>query len=557
MQVSKAPTQEQLLNTFAPFTDEKRMDRTFSPQSYLPAKNKQELKRDKFEKKYGMLYTSAAVVVGGGILFALGRGGKLFSLKKFIKKLTDTKIANKIKKMTQTEGMEQAKAKTSLFMSFSWGKLRRGVNIMANFNPLKDIGVATLCEKMKLKPVFNKITEFFTKQGKKLTRAKYYKPQQDLAIFRENLSKAINMLEKMDAEKFIKNSKSLKFSKTETIERLRKILTSTDEQMLSIVGKFDSRFDDTVALLNGSAKQRFLDIVKDQKGNKLFSWKLLNQKVDEFGDFIPEKIMEKDKAKIYADLFSSKTILSNNVLDVHKAASKKWDDIFFNDLLKNPDVRKMYYNVKDLLEKFKNPKDSGFASRRDVQAHLLWELRKISKSNAIEKPQANAVKDLIKYIRTNKKGAVEEAVSLCRVLQEADPKLYKTLVNNRNAFQSSFAKAIEFETEKNYGRLLDFSLDAVPSDVISQVASIGGIAWIVADRKKSKEQKVSANLKMGIPLIGGLTVSALCNLRQVASGVNAILLGLITSVILNRIGNVTDKKYQNYVLKKNALNQTV
>jgi len=332
------------------------------------------------------------------------------------------------------------------------------------------------------------------------------------------------------------------------VKELQKVLDVTDKQMLSIAGNFDKRFDKTVEILDTNAKRRFLDVFRDANGK--FSFKTIKQNAKKFGDFIPEKIMQEDKNKIYEELMKSKKILSNNVLDLEKTVSDKLDDIFFNTSLEKPEIRKTYANLKELLENIKNNKKSGFSSRKEVKKALIESVINAKQLEGLDSAKIGALDDLAQYIRNDKKGAIEEAVSKCLLLKKINPKLYQTLFENRNAVQRSLNKAIEFETEKTYGRLLDFALDAVPSDILGQLAGLGGIAWIMADRKKTKEQKISANLKSGIPLLGGLAVSALCNLRQVASGVNAILLGVITGFILNRIGSVADKKYQFHMLAK-------
>ena len=102
---------------------------------------------------------------------------------------------------------------------------------------------------------------------------------------------------------------------------------------------------------------------------------------------------------------------------------------------------------------------------------------------------------------------------------------------------------MNFETDKSYRKLLDFSLHSLTTDLFTQMAGLGTIAYILTNRKKTKEEKISANLKTGIPFAGGLLVAFLCNIRQVASGPGALFFAGIAGFILNRIGSVVSKIY--------------
>jgi len=496
-----------------------------------------------------MLYTGIALVSGVGILAALIRGGKFFSITQLFKKYAIGKTVKVCKKLSRQEKVEVAMTNTSLWWAKFSQKISKGLNNLFNLNPLMDIGTAQLCKKtaektglskLKFRP-FEGIKSFFTGQARKLTFSKYKAPQKDLQIFKNNIQNAIQEIEKLNIDKAIKSKNILK---------LKQLLKMSDQEMQSIIKNFDSRFDDTVTTLNYYAKDRFLDTFLNNDGAR--SIKKFNELSDELGVFVPEKIMRGDKKRIFSDLEYSKKLLSNNVLDLHKTLIQRIDDVFFSDILKNQDTRKAYIQIRDMIGQLKDPKTAGFRSRRGAKAQLLRELRKAKKLDSLSAEKIKALDDMIQLIRTDKRGAVEEAVSICKIIRSSNPELYSTLVANRNAFQRSLNKAIGFETGKNYERLLDFSLDAIPRDVLTQMAGLGTIGWIIADNKKTKEERISVSLKEGVPLIGGLAVSALCNLRMVATGVNAILLGVASRLIFKQLGNASDKKYQNYLLNKHA-----
>ena len=160
-----------------------------------------------------------------------------------------------------------------------------------------------------------------------------------------------------------------------------------------------------------------------------------------------------------------------------------------------------------------------------------------------ESDKAKQIEELLQLVLSDKRGAIEEAVSLCKVLKGRNQNLYNELISARNKFQKSFNNAIDFETDKSYRKMLDFSLHSLTTDLFTQGIGIGTIGYILANRKKTAKEKIPSILKEGIPIVGGLAVAFLCNLRQVASGPGALFLAALSGLALNRIGTVISKKY--------------
>ncbi len=533
MEIYNRPTQAELLKTFAQFTDESRISRPCLP-------NKEEAK-DKFEKKYGMLYTGAALVAGAGILLALHRGGKLFNFTEFVKKhftRFNAKVLEKVRNEKTLGFWEKIKWKTLTGISKLQG--------LGNINPVKDIAADRALNKVGLKPMFDKITEIFTKFGKNLASSKYKAPQKDLLKLQQYFAEAAAQIENLPAGA-IKNGNAKVLA-----EKLRNLSTLSSQEFNNIVSNFGLRFDETVKVLNANSEKEFLKTLTNTEGKTI--WQKIFGKVKEFGDFIPAKNMEPYKRQIFAPLTSSKIKISNSVLDLHRTVSSSLDNIFYDGALKDEALRKSYLTLRDLLSKFKDPKKYNLR-RADIRASLLQELQATAdkfKKLAPNNGKAELVEGLMHMVQNDKKGAVEEAVSLCKVLKEHNPFLYRQIVGQRNRFQNSFNSAINFETDKSYRKLLDFSLHSLPTDLFTQVLGLGTIAYILSGRKKSKEEKISSSLKTGIPVAGGLLVAFLCNLRQVASGPGALFLAFVSGLVLNRLGKITSDVY----LGKNKINQT-
>ncbi len=530
MQVSNRPTTVELSKTFAVFLNGKPALSTALPLT--------ETEEDKFERKYGMLYTGAALAGGAGLIYLLRRGGKLFNFTQFVKKHATRLTAKTLEtlknaKTSNFDFLERAKINTSIGVSNGLKKIEG----LGNINPIKDITADKILEKAKLKPFFDKITAAFTSYGKKLAFSKYKAPQKDLIKLQQSLELAAQTISRLP-DSAVKNQSAAALSSA-----LRELSTMSGKELHKIVKEFPKRFDQTVKVLNANSEREFIETMTTLKGKSI--GQKITRKLKDLGEFIPLKTMEPYGKKIFAPLNKSKIKISNSVMDLHKTLSHSVDDIFYDNSLHDTSLRASYLKLKDLTEKFKNPKKFNL-HRTNVKPQIIEELQKAAtRFNEINpnSEKAKLVNQLIETVSNDKKGAIEEAISACKVLKEYNPSLYMKLIAQRNKFQKSFNNAVHFETDKSFRKLLDCSRHSLTTDLFTQLAGLGTIGYILLNRKKTKEEKISANLKTGIPFAGGLLVAFLCNLRQVASGTGALLFAGLAGFILNRIGTVASKIY--------------
>ena len=540
MEISNNPTQAELLKTFAQFTDKKRLDRASLPQQ----KTEVETSDERFEKKYGMLYTGAALAVGAGILIALHRGGKIFNFRDFLKKHTTRITAKTLEKLKSGASISfLEKAKWNILTKTTNGlKKMQGIG---NVNPIKDIIWDRFLNAIKLKPLFDNITKTFTKFGKNLALSKYKAPQKDLLKLQQYLAEAAAKIEKIPPD-------AIKGGDVKILaQKLKNLSELSSKEFNNIVSNFGLRFDDTVKVLNANSEKEFLKTMKNIQGKNI--WQKIFGKLKEFGDFIPLKNMEPYKKQIFSPLNSSKLKISNSVLDLQKTVSSSLDNIFYDGALNNESLRKSYLKLRELLNQFVDPKKYNLR-RANIRENLLKELQITADKFKNLEPNGNKtglIEDIINIVQNDKKGAVEEAVSLCKILKKQDPFLYRQILGQRNKFQRTFNHAINFETDKSYRKLLDFSLHSLATDLLTQMIGLGTVFYIMLDSKKSTGEKVSAGLETGIPVAGGLLVAFLCNLRQVASGPGALFLAFLSGLILNRLGKITS----NFYAEKNKIDQ--
>ena len=536
MQSLNVSDNKDIMNTFA----------VFDPQKYAQSRSlllQEKQKKDKFEKKYGMLYTAGTVAAGAGIVYALCRGGKLTSLTDKIKNYANTLYAKAMEKMKNNHSLDWFQ-RANLFLMVKTSNFLRKLQGFGNINPIKDIavdrGLIKMEQKLKIKgkTFFDKITGYFIKYGKKLAGSKYKQPVSDLADFRKVLDKAILEIEKLSPDALKGQTPA------QVAGKLRELSSLSDRELTSIVNGFGDRFDGMMQVLGEKAEKKFTESLMSARGVTRGE-KIMN-KINELSEFIPTREMKGEHKKIFSPLFRSRKAISNSIVDLHKRLSVSLDNLFYNDsVLQRHDLRGNYLNLQKILKDFLKPKKSGVA-RGITRGKLLEELNKTADNFRRAFPdgaKAEKIEDLIKLVESDKKGAVEEAVSLCKVLKDKNKPLYNELVLARNKFQKSFNNAVEFEADKSYRKMLDFSLHSLTTDLFTQAAGIGTVGYILANRKKSKKEKIPSILKSGIPVVGGLAVAFLCNLRQVASGPGSLFLAIVSGFALNRVGSVISDKY--------------
>ena len=535
MSVSNNVVKENLSKTFAVFLPQNRSETVHVP-------TQKEIKKDKFERKYGMLYTTGAVAVTAGVLYALHRGGKLTNIAQYMKQLTNRLSAKTLEKMKNSSSLNFLQ-KIRLNIAAGITNVLRNMQGLGNINPVKDIMVDRAFVKIqqktpiKAKSFFDKITDIFINYGKKLAASKYNKPQADFNSFKTILNKAISEVEKLPKDALKDTTPSALAAK------LREFLSIAEKEFDNVKAGFGTRFDGMVRILKDNSENKFVSAITSASGNtnreKFFN------KVKELCEFIPTKEMKPYYNEIFAPLFSSKRSISNSVIDLHKTLSTSLDNIFYNKSLQNQELRQNYINLRDLLNKFLKPKKYN-VQRASIRDGLKTELQKTAlnfKKFMPESSKAKQVEELLSLVAKDSKGAVEEAASLLKILKNYNPELYKNLISARNKFQKSFNTAIDFETDKSYRKMLDFSLHSLSTDLFTQAAGIGTVGYIVANRKKTAKEKIPAVLKEGIPVAGGLLVAFLCNLRQVASGPGSLFLAVISGFALNRLGSIVSKKF--------------
>lgn len=102
----------------------------------------------------------------------------------------------------------------------------------------------------------------------------------------------------------------------------------------------------------------------------------------------------------------------------------------------------------------------------------------------------------------------------------------------------SFDKSVELEIVEFFDKIRDLRLGCAPTDVLTVLISFGLISYGLG-YTKDKDERISIALRSGIPTVGALATS-IFSATKLVSGGKSIALGILSGIILNRIGYLVD-----------------
>lgn len=321
-------------------------------------------------------------------------------------------------------------------------------------------------------------------------------------------------------------------------------------------------------------------------------------------------ILSADLLKIYKDTFSEKP-LGNRYLRFKRAADdlkksfnslrKFWSKDFFNTFMAESEIVKekeavqklvrnsrrqisysradMYQDADDLIMKMTGVisfKDANrirqlqiikadirsFASSGNqdiVLKHKILnninaftsDLKSAIQYNQIDKKVGDEllanITDLNNIVGNYRAGKVEDILQIYKAILPKDDylkvkKLYRNVVK-------SLDKSIRLETEEFVCKLRDLVLGSAPTDVLTMLGAVGLLGYQVG-KSENNDERLSITLKYGIPaLLGQVGVTLYCNAKLFA-GTKSLIIGTLSGLLLNRIGEFTDNKVKEFRKKK-------
>lgn len=487
----------------------------------------------------GLSVAGATILTGIG-LFTLMRGGGnrkllrgLKALKAYFeKKLETLKIDNK--KMESID-------KTYLWAIGVIDGLTRRSEAVNNFTTFKDL----LFKKMMhwTEPtgkLHDMITKVFVRIGRKSVTNSYIGTENKI-IASQVASKKLYRRLVYDNPNQIIEINGRKATKLQWLQEI----TNLDE---SLQNSYYSNFD------LKALKKRYYTIshISQTLETSLSKLRTFFSK-DVYRNFIADVKIAKEKESIVKAVRTHRKNISYTPKEMIKDSEDSLGKVAGFISFRDNENRNLLKAIKQGLKKYiQQPKD-----KRETETEILQSVDKLIsniKNNKVEKfineSDSKVLLDELHEIRNNitnyKPGIVEDILSIYqKLLPEQE---YKNIKKVYDRGIKSLDNSIRIETEDFTAKIRDLAMGSAPTDLLTMVGSVGVLGYQLG-KSDNRDQRTSIALKYGFPAIAGIAVSLYCNAKLFA-GTKALIIGSLSTWILNRIGSESDEYIKNYKASK-------
>lgn len=482
-------------------------------------------------KIIGLSIAGTVVLTAAGIFFVLKGGGK--GLTKNFQKLRDT-----LQKKIQDSKLSSNNLTTSpnrfyiVMVKALDGILSRSEAIN-NFTSFKDMLFKNLMNFSKYTcKIHDNITRLFEKIGRQTVLNGYKKT----SGFLEQAVKTANnaVVSTADKTKIIDGK-----TKAQWLEQAQ---TLTEE----LVGVHNAHFD------SHSLTKRYFSFKKAAQDLKVAFEKLkIFLTKDLFKTFLADSKISKEKVAIQKSILGYRRELTYSATDMAKISDelilKLTQFVSFKDSEKLKLLADIRTNIKIYA---KNPVKN--ANLKDNILKDIDNLTKNLKASSTSEIPDNSTRNLLEgldSLRTElvnfKQGKVQDILDIYKKV--LTPNEFKTLEKSFKHYTKSLDSSIKVESEDFINKLRDLSLGSAPTDILSLLGGLGVLGYHLG-KSDDNDQRISIALKYGIPALSLIGVSLYCNAKLYA-GTKGLLIGTISSAILNRIGSTADNMLKEHRAK--------
>jgi hypothetical protein len=492
----------------------------------------EEARKTNNTKIIGLSIAGATVLTAAAVFFLLKGGPK--GISKGFRNLRNY-LENKI--MTSKLNTQTAPNKTLLYLLNMAEDAANRAEAVNNFTTFKDVLFKKIMGVTKITDgIHNKITEIFGKIGRQTVKQSY---SSTAGKFKEIKALSGNLSNKLLAKNpnELVDIDGVVMTKTKWLEKIGVL----NEE---IAADLTANFSD--GALFGRLK-RMKTAVRD-----------LYDKFKKMGVFWSKDTLTTFMAE--SALIEEKTAIQKLVRGYRKGISYSMNDMLASANSKILDISKVFgykdsENISKLgtilgnLKSFVHGGGQDMVKKQQILDGIMA-LKKdaqiLIKDNKITLQDADKFiakfDDLYSGIDKFREGKVENILNIYkRILPEDEydivSKAYKDGVK-------SLDKSIKTETEDFMSKLRDLTLGSAPTDILTILASLGVLGYHLG-KSKDADQRQSIALKYGFPALAGIGVSLFCNARLYA-GSKSLLVGAVSTWILNRMGEWGDNKLKAY-----------
>ena len=506
-----------------------------------------EKSKDKKRKRTGLIIVTSALTAAIGI----------FALVKGLPKNTYKWLQKWGQRLENNVNSRKEAGKSGPVTSFynklfknvtAWSKKAEGLN---NIGSIKDLLFTKLMHKNKFtKKIHLKITSVFERLARRSVVNAYKSSDKKFAKLFNTYCEVNKEILQNNPDKLVTiNNVTKKASEwiEDLVLRQNKVKLGLKEGFgqTARMGRYKKMKNATAGL-----DEKVWDVLVD-KSDKQRTNKVLTT-------FIAEDAIAADKIAIMRGVDLSRNKITHSILDNYNASSKALDNIAsFLD----PSDKKSYDLLKELrsklvtYKKLSGPNEKQL--REKVNEEILEGLKSIAgrlaKSSEKFDYNQSTVSQVTAYIDEiesilgkSSKGEMQEILTIYKRLLPAEE--YVKLRGKTNKTLKAFDKAIKTENDLFYDKLRDLKLGSGPTDVLSLLGSIGGVG-VGLTAADNRDERISATLVYGIPIIGSVATSIALTVGLVA-GIKAMIISGLSGMAMNIVGTKIDKSRKQFMKKQ-------
>lgn len=281
--------------------------------------------------------------------------------------------------------------------------------------------------------------------------------------------------------------------------------------------------------------------------------------------FLAEEVAKPTKLAFNDVIYSAKEKISFSAKNKFRKTKHLLSDI---DLYIDPtDVRSRQL-MKELKDHLKNFNEKSFEDHsnsefpgikiakdlKELSAHIKTSDVYKSNDNETVEHITNSIQEVCDILANkDKRGEIQDIMEVFKnnLPKEKYEKLNKTVNRTINSFDFS----VDQEGDKLFDKIRDLKLGSAIHDVLAFVGSTVAAGWFVG-KADTNNDKISAALKYGIPVVGAVTIATLCAVGLIASG-PSLIIGTVSGLVFNKLGEIIDNQRKKYNEKPDALKDDI
>ncbi len=509
-------------------------------QDIFEAENKKEEKKG---KKAGIIIASSALLAALGI-FAVTKGLPKNTYK-WLQKLGQRLEDNVNKRKIRGES-----GPVTSFYNYSLKKVLGFIDkskSINNFSSFKDLFLQKAMSKNKVtKKIGLKITSVFERLARNSVIKSY-----------KSADKKFNKLFSTYSQ-INKNILNSNPNKSVTINNVTKTASEWIQEINSRQSKiqmhYKKGFGKNARLGRYLHMKRAADGLEDRIWNSTFNnvKDLKNPKI--YTTFIAEDLLAANKISLTKDVSLLRQSITHDILDNYRASKQAVENISSFIDAKDKTSGELLKTLRSKLSTYK--KLSGPTEqelRENVNSEIISTLKilaaRLQESSETFNYDKTAVTKVAEYISEienilgkTSKGEFQEILTIYKALLPKDA--YVKLRGTTKSAIKTFDNAINKENDLFFDKLRDLRLGSGPTDVLSVIGSVGGVGLGMTNAD-NKDERISAVLRYGIPVVGAVATSVAMTVSLVA-GFKSMAIGTLSGLLMSNIGSKLDKYRKQY-----------